>query len=491
MRDLFSHPRLGDLAELIDSRRAAAACDGNEGAAEATAQDPAVPEPYRTGGSFPASGFQEGIWLAERLDPVHARYHIPLSWSVHGELDPDRLRAALAGLVARHEILRTRFVDVDGRLHQEVAEPWAPVLEESELPAQSVAEQSQWLRTWSDAAASGFAPEAGRLLTAALLTLPDGGRVLTLCVHHLVLDGESVPVLVRELELCYQRSGTGPAAAARPAPRQYRELVRSQQDGPGRVRATADLAYWSTHLAGAPSALDLARPGLPAGTPSGSVRLPLADGLAGRLLPVQAQHRASRFMVTAAALAAVLHRWSGAADLTFGIPVANRAAGAFGDVIGPCLNTLVLRSHCEPGTTFADLLEATREEVMAAFEHQSAPFDEVVRALRPPRAPGRTPFVDVLLNSVSTTRWSATLDRARLVSLDHELQDEETNKFGLTVTLTETDGTLQGTLAHRGDVLDAAGAERLAAELAAVLDRFPDLLARPVLGRATETSRTP
>ncbi|MDH6131459.1 non-ribosomal peptide synthetase component F [Kitasatospora sp. MAA4] len=474
VRDLFGHPRLGDLAELIDARRASAP--------EAT-EDAAEPDAEPAGGTFPASGFQEGIWLAERLDPAHARYHIPLYWSVQGELDPDRLRAALAALVARHEILRTRFVDLDGRLHQEVAEPWAPALEEAELPGATEAEQHTWLRSWSEAAAAAFAPAAGRLLAAGLFTLPDGGRVLALCVHHLVLDGESVPVLIRELELCHQQTGAGSAPPLPPA-RQYRELVRSQQDGPGRVRATVDLAYWSTHLAGAPSSLDLAEPGQP-----GSVRLPLAAGLAERLLPLQAQRRASRFMVTAAALAAVLHRWSGAADLTFGIPVANRSAGAFGDVVGPCLNTLVLRSRCTAGTTFADLLEATREEVIAAFEHQSAPFDEVVRALRPARSPGRTPFVDCLLNSVSTTRWSAALGGARLVSLDHELQDEETNKFGLTVTLAETGGALQGALAHRGDYLGSADAARLAGDLAAVLNGFPDLLPQPVLTpRPTETS---
>ena len=482
VRDLFGHPRLSDLAELLDSHRADAPDALTTGASPGDGAEP--DEDGSWDEVFPASGFQEGIWLAERLDPDHARYHIPLSWSVHGELDPARLRAALALLVSRHEILRTRFVDHDGRLVQEVGPDWAPELDETWPGGDSEAERREWLRTWSEAAASRFAPTAGRLLAAGLFTLPSGDRLLALCVHHLVLDGESVPVLVRELGRCYRQVGHGSAPAAPP---QYRELVRAQRTGPGRARATADLEYWAAGLDGAPSTLG---PGRTASAqPPGSTALPLAADLTGRLLPVQEHWQVSQFMVTAAALAAALHRWSGRGDLTFGLPVANRGGGAFDEVLGPCLNTIVLRSRCEADTTLGELLRRTREAVIEAFEHQSAPFDEVVRRLRPPRSSGRTPYVDCMLNSVSTAGWSGALGPARLTSLDHELPDEATNKFGLTVTFTGTDSALLGNLAYRGGFLDADGARRLAADLAGILNRFQDLRDERVLAlRPTETS---
>ncbi len=469
VRELFGHPRLGDLAGVIDSRSATPA-------APVCAEPAALPE-SGWGEVFPASGFQESIWLAERLDPDHARYHVPLSWQVSGELDPAVLRSALALLVSRHEILRTRFVDRDGRLFHEVGEPWVPALEQIDLSGTDEDGQRQRLLDWSDTAARSFAPSDGELLAAALFDLPDCGQVLSLCLHHLVLDGESVPVLVRELELCY-RQAADPALPVRPAPPQYRDLVLAQRTASGEATATTDLAYWHEHLHGAPSSLGLAEPA--AVEAPGNISLPLAPELAQRLAPVQAEWKASQFMIEAAALAAVLHRWSGLADLTFGVPVASRTAGAFEDVLGPWMNTLVLRSRCEPGTTFADLLSAIREEVIGAFEHRSAPFEQVVRRLRPARAAGRTPYVDCVLNSVSMSRWSGVFGEARVESLHQELRNEETSKFALTVTFTETPGALQANLAHRGDRISARDAERLAGALADVLNRFEELLTERV-----------
>jgi len=490
VRDLFGHPRLADLAALLDSRRAGPA-DAPDAPAAEEQQHGDVHGSGHPGpadgwaGVFPASAFQESIWLAERLDPEHARYHIPLSWNVHGELDPDRLRAALALLVSRHEILRTRFVDDDGRLVQEIGPEWAPELDETWPGPEAEPDQREWLRKWSDAAASGFAPADGRLIAAGLFSRPSGDRLLALCVHHLVLDGESVPGLVRELDRCYQQVGQDSAAPA--APRQYRELVRAQQSGPGRERASADLEYWAARLEGAPSTLG---PALAAAAlPPGATALPLATDLTARLLPVQEQWQVSQFMVTAAALAAALHRWSGRTDLTFGLPVANRAGGSFGDVLGPCLNTVVLRSSCDVGTTLGELLESTRETVIGAFEHQSAPFDEVVRRLRPARSSGRTPYVDCMLNSVGTGGWSGPLGSAQLTSLENDLWDEGTNKFGLTVTFAAAEGVLLGNLAYRGGFLDAHSARQLTGDLAGILNHFHDLRDQQVFDlRLTETS---
>ncbi|AEW99903.1 condensation domain-containing protein [Streptantibioticus cattleyicolor] len=467
VRDLFSHPRFGRLAEVIDDRRAAAPVDADD-----------TPHPEETWEDvFPASVFQESIWLAERLDPAHAKYHIPLLWKVRGTLDGDALSRALALLVSRHEILRTRFVDKDGRLYQEVTEPWAPLVDRLDVTAAAEAGQRQWLRKWSDTTTSAFDPSTARLLAAGWFSLPDGGQLFSLCLHHLVLDGESVPVLVRDLERCYQQAA-GLASGPLPEPGQYRELVFAQQTESARSRTAADLAYWQDHLSGAPASLGLAGPR--AAGESGNIPLRLDGDTAQRLTALGTERNASRFMVTAAALAAVLHRASGLPDITFGVPVASRSAGVFDDVIGPCMNTLVLRSRCGAETTYSDLLRTVREEVIAAFEHQSAPFDDVVRRLRPPRSRGRTPFVDCLLNSVGMDQWSATLGDARLVFLDQDLRGEEVSKFPLTVTFTTAQDVVEGNLAYRGDCLDAAGALRLTDEITTVLGDFTALLPRRV-----------
>ncbi|MEU6172121.1 condensation domain-containing protein [Streptantibioticus parmotrematis] len=466
MRDLFTHPQLGALAAVAESRLGAEVATASAGT-----RDDGWDE------VFPASGFQESIWLAERLDPAHARYHIPLFWRVRGTLDPDALRAALALLVERHEILRTRFVDRDGRLHHEVGEAWVPEVEYAEPAEAGDDARRQWLRKWSDSAATGFVPAEGRLLAAALVGSPDGDPVLALCVHHLVLDGESVPLLTRELERCYRHA----AAPGSPPPEpsgQYRDLVRAQRTGAGRARAEADLTYWQEHLRDAPAALGLPAPDVAEG--SGNVPLRLAPDAAAKTEELGARWRTTAFAVHAAALAAVLHRASGAEDLTFGVPVADRAGQGAGDVLGPSLNTLVLRSRCTRETTYGELLGAVRDEVLDAFEHRHAPFEEVVRGLRPRRRPGRTPYVDCVLNNVSMADWSADLGSARLVPLDDAMHSDEASKFGLTVTFTRGPEGVRGDLAFRGDVIGASDAHALADELAAVIGEFPDLLTRTV-----------
>ncbi|MGV4926427.1 hypothetical protein K2224_15175 [Streptomyces sp. BHT-5-2] len=471
LRELFSHPGFGELVQAIDAGRAPAPAEDLSGVRPADAPA-ARPTP---GEAFPASGFQESIWLAQRLDPVHATYHVPLSWDVTGDLDPSALRRALALLISRHEILRTRFVDRDGRLYQDVTGPWTPDVEQVDLSRCGTAEREGRLRRWAADAAHDLVPRSGRLLRAALFTVAPHRHTLALCVHHLVLDGESVPLLVRELERCY--AAAEPGAALPPAPpHQYRDLVAAERSG---SRTAADLAYWRDRLAGAPSSLDLGAPSAP--EPLGNLGLRLAPGLARQLLPVQRAEKTSAFIIQATAVAAALHRWTGRPDLTFGIPVASRGETGFQDVIGPCLNTLVLRSHCTRETSLAALLRAVREDVIAAFEHRAAPFDDVVRALAPTRSPGHTPYVDVLLNSVSLTHWSGTLGGAELTPVDFVAERTETSKFPLTITFAENSAALRGSVAYRGDRISGVAAGKLADELSVILHEFGELLPRPVI----------
>ncbi|MEV0266196.1 condensation domain-containing protein [Streptomyces sp. NPDC050617] len=470
IRDLFTHPGFGELAAVIER---AAAADAPPAPADAA---PARPEPD---GAFPASGFQESIWLAQRLDPVHATYHVPLSWEVDGELDPAALRDALAAVIARHEILRTRFLDRDGRLFQEVTPPWIPDVERADLTALAGPEREARLGAWADEAASALVPADGRLLRAALFTVGPRRHVLSLCVHHLVLDGESVPVLVRELERCYAPVDSD---AVPPPPRQqYRDLVAAENGGSG---AADDVAYWCRQLKGAPSSLGINPPAI--AEPLGNLGLDLDPGVAPELLPVQRAEKVSAFMIQATAVAAALHRWTGLTDLTFGIPVAHRGPSAFQDVIGPCLNTLVLRSRCTAGMTLADLLRALREETIDAFEHRAASFEDVVRGLAPRRSPGRTPYADVLLNSVSLSNWSGWLGDARMSPVDFVARRTETSKFPVTITFAERGAALRGSLAYRGDRVGADAAGRLADGITAILNDFRALLPESVFGQGAD-----
>jgi len=455
LRDLFEHQRFADLVHLVEHR---------------LGRDPAAPvrsltEDELTAAS-PASGFQERIWFAERLEP-DALYNVSLCWEADGHLDPAVLERALALLVRRHEILRTRFVEHDGRLLQLIGEPWTPDVERASLSGDELA---GWAR---QAARQRFDVGSGRLLRAALLDL--GTRhALFLCFHHLVLDGESTPVLLEELRACYA------AAAGRntelPEPKQYRTYVREAADG-HRTSGAASLDHWAQALDGAPGSLPLRLPA-PAG-PHGAVQVPLPPDLLEQLREVLTRRKVSWFMVVATALAVLLHRRTGRDDITFGTLVSDRRTGDAG-MLGPTVNTVVLRSRHAPEDTLADLLAAMRSTVLDALQHQRAPFEAVVERLAPPREPGRTPYIDVTLN-VNVAPWSRlSLDGIELTPAPIGSRWEDDLKFGLTANVRLADGRLEAALSYRGDRLSRQDAQNLAAGLAELVGRFPHILDRPV-----------
>ncbi|MEV6568799.1 condensation domain-containing protein [Streptomyces kronopolitis] len=466
--DLFGNPRLRDLTGVVERRTA-----GRSARHTAPA--------HRTG-PVPASPFQQGLWLAQRMDPEHARYHIPLSWAVDGPLDAQSLRAALTALVARHEILRSGFVERDGVPHLEVLPPWTPDLDEVDLRDTGEAEFDRAVAAWGESAAGTFSLVDGRLLRAALHTGPGGRRTLSLCVHHLVLDGGSVPLLLRELRKCH-RAATG-SASPLPAPRrQYGDLLAFRA-----ANGSGDAEFWRRRLDGAPSTLDLRPPRQPA--PHGLFTPALPTDVTTALASVRAGYQVSDFMIVVCAVAVALHRQTGLDDLTLGFPVANGRPPAFRDVLGPSMNTLLLRTRCTPRTTVAELLQQVRDEIIAGMAHQDVPFEHVVRLMRPPRRPGRTPYLDVLVNSVDRSGWSMDLGTARLTPRAIGDRADGDSKVPLTVTTTTTDdGSLRVSLAYRGDQVDRAAATDLTDQVTALLSgKLPAALEDPVHERPTTRS---
>ncbi|MFJ9471263.1 condensation domain-containing protein [Streptomyces caniferus] len=455
LRDLFEHQRFADLVQLVDRRVGA---------------DPVAPEQPLTdeelAAACPASGFQERIWFAERLEP-DALYSISLPWEADGHLDQAVLERALALLVERHEILRTRFVEHDGRLLQVVGEPWAPTVEAADLAEGDLAD---WVQ---QAARRRFDVGSGRLLRAALLDL--GTRhVLFLCFHHLVLDGESAPVVMDELSACY--AAAAGRTAELPDVKQYRAYVRAASEDREKS-GEASLAYWADALDGAPSTLPLDAPA-PAG-PHGAVQVPLPPDLLERLRGVLSEQKVSWFMVVATALAVLLHRRTGKDDVTFGTHVSGRRKGDAG-MVGPTVNTVVLRSRHAAGATLAGLLKDTRATVLDALQHQDAPLEAVVERLAPAREPGRTPYVDVTLNMNVRPESRPSLDGMSLTPALAGSRWEDDLKFGLTANVQLANGRLEAALSYRGDHLSQERARELAAGLAELLDQFPQALDRPV-----------
>ncbi|WP_406175045.1 amino acid adenylation domain-containing protein [Streptomyces sp. NBC_00996] len=474
IKTLFETPRLGDLADVVDrvtgrpslavtapSAPPVSSVGHNSATPSVSSGVSDSPSPAPTGEMSPASAFQRRIWLAEQTGQGSVA-NVFLGWSVDGFLDTATLEEALARLVAGHEILRTAFAARGGTVRQIVQAPWRPRVEvcvptADERPADAAVR-------WLDAAAGQpFDLASGRLLRAAVADGGSRGQAFMLCLHHLVVDGESVPVLLRELERCHRDVLAGVPSA--PPALQYREHSAAVERAGNAHRAT-DLDFWGERLAGWPSRLDLPEPARPAA--NGVVRLSLPAGLLGSLRPVMDEYGASWFMIMAAALASGLHRWSGLPRVTFGVPASIRDRDS-ADLLGPCLNHVVLRSSAAGDAPAEEVLRAMRTELLDAIEHARTPFDEVLARLRPDRTAGLPPFGDVALNMNLRGDRRAELGDAGLRPVFAESLWSHEAKFGITLTVVEQDGELDAVLSHRGDRVSAEDAARLADGVTAFL----------------------
>ncbi|MGW0801472.1 amino acid adenylation domain-containing protein [Nonomuraea sp. NPDC002799] len=404
---------------------------------------PAPIEPASREIALPLSFAQERLWFLWKLAPGSAGYTMPVSVRLRGPLDTEALSRAIDGVVARHEILRTRYVEIDGRPRQ-IIDPPAPV------------ELGDGL---AGALEQPFDLEHGPVLRARLHRESPGVHVLLLVFHHIACDGWSLSVLWEELAALYQGHELPPSHV------QYADHAVHQRS----TAEPASLDHWTARLAGL-EPLDLPadrpRPVTLAGS-GGHVLLDLpADGMRG----LAREHGVTVYMVLLAAVHALLSRLSGRHDVAVGTPTTGRDHPATEPMIGFFVNTLVLRGDTSGDPGFAELLRRTRQTVLEAFAHQDTPFERVVERLNPVRVPGRNPLFDVLVTYSKEERR----DIWALPGLDVERLDAPmpTAQFDLTFAVHESGGPgggLHGALHYASELFDRTTAEAMAARLARLL----------------------
>ncbi|WP_280489329.1 non-ribosomal peptide synthetase, partial [Nocardia carnea] len=365
----------------------------------------------------PLSSAQQRMWFLNRFDQQSLAYNLPMAIRLSGELDIAALRAAVADLVARHEVLRTVYPETESGPVQVVLPVGdaGPGLRVRSVPAAEV------IAAVSELASTGFDVTAEVPLRVALFHVDgppetadaDSGAtgtagvrgefVLAMVVHHIASDGSSVGPLTRDLMIAYAARAAGEAPGWAPLPVQYadysiwqRALLGDESDPES--LAAQQLGYWETALAGIPDQLDLPmdRPRPAAQSfAGGRVEIRLDPELHAGLLRVARQQGATLFMVVHSALAVLLSRLSGADDITIGTPIAGRGEQALDDLIGMFVNTLVFRTQLDRGEAFTDLLARQREIDIAAYAHADVPFERLVEVLNPVRSQARHPLFQV------------------------------------------------------------------------------------------------
>ncbi|MFE3001317.1 amino acid adenylation domain-containing protein [Nocardia sp. NPDC059246] len=419
VRILFDAPSVAALAAALES-------------ATGTGRRALVagPRPER----IPLSPAQQRMWFLNRFDTESAAYNIPAAVRLTGALDVAALRAAVADVVARHEILRTIYPETDNGPVQVVL-PVAqatPVLEvrsvaSGEVPDAVLAVASHLFDVTTEVP-----------LRIALFEITDapGEYVLALVIHHISGDGSSVTPLTRDLMVAYAARSMDLEPAWQPLPVQYadyaiwqRELLGDEHD-PQSV-AAAQIGYWQQALAGLPDQLDLPsdrpRPAVQS-FHGGKVELDIDAAAHRALVELARAEGATLFMVVHTALAVLLARLSGTGDIAIGTPIAGRGEEALDDLIGMFVNTLVFRTRVDAGASFTELLARQRETDLAAFAHADVPFERLVEVLNPVRSTARHPLFQVGLSFQNHSQAGLELPELTVAGLDI---DTELSQFDL------------------------------------------------------------
>nr|QPI18727.1 nonribosomal peptide synthetase [Chromobacterium vaccinii]UTQ11565.1 NRPS [Chromobacterium vaccinii] len=431
---------------------------------------------------LPLSYAQRRLWFTHRFNGPSPTYNIPIALSLSGEPEQPALQAALRDVLARHESLRTLVVESEeGAPAQHILPPDAAgTFCLAVQTAGSAAEQAASLET---ACRHCFDLSREMPLRAGLFLADGAEPVLLLLLHHIAADGDSLPVLARDLELAYRSRLRGLAPEWRPLPVQYADYALWQQELLGDLEvpdslAARQLVYWREALRGMPDVLELPtdhpRPAV-ASHRGGKAPFALSAAAHARLKTLAAQQGATLSMALQAGLAALLHRLGAGTDIAVGGLLAGRGEESLKELIGFFVNAWVLRVDVSGRPNFPALLRRVREQALQAYSHQDLPFEWLVEQINPARSTSHHPLFQVAL--VLQNNLSADFHLEGL-AVDQRLLGTGTAKFDLAFNLFERqdgDGRpqgLDGELEFASDLFDRAGAERLVARFVRLLERW-------------------
>jgi amino acid adenylation domain-containing protein len=423
---------------------------------------PAIAPRTRASGVAPLSFAQQQLWLANQINPNTSAYNISEGIRLTGDLDAHALERALNEVVRRHDSLRTTFRVVDEQPVQEVADAARLELPLTDLSYLPTEEREPEIRRLADAQARHlFDLTRLPLLRARLLRVEAAEHVLLLTMHHIISDGWSMDVLIRELGTLYTAFSRGESASPLPPlPIQYADFAVWQRERLQGRALDEQLLYWKRQLEGAPPLL-----ALPTDRPRPAVQnfrgarrtLMLPGDLSRSLEALSLREGVTLFMTLLAAFDVLLSRYTGQEDIVVGTPIAGRNRAEIENLIGFFVNTMVLRTGCGGNPTFRELLGRVRETTLSAYSHQDLPFEKLVEELQPERSLSYSPLFQVTFTLNNELAKPPRLPGIGLSALDGG--GGETAKYDLVGSVTQTAEGLRATLVYNTDLFDAETAD--------------------------------
>ena len=442
VRALFESPTIAGLASKIED-------------ALKEAQGLAVPVITRAEreGDPPLSFAQQRLWFLDQLESDSPFYNIPLAVRLAGSLDFAALQNSFNEIVRRHETLRTAFQIKDGWPVQVIAPPPAIWLSVVDITTLTPAEQESRIKELTiEEARSPFDLEQGPLMRATLLRLSEVEHVILVTMHHIISDGWSMRVFMRDMIALYESFVSGQSAQLPELPIQYSDFAIWQREWLSGEVLEKQLGYWRRQLEGAPAMLELPtdRPRHALQTFNGHRQsFDLPHELADALRNVSRNEGATMFMALLAIFNILLYRYSRQDDILVGVPVAGRRQGMTEELIGFFVNTLVLRTHLSGEPGFNELLRRVREVALDAYTHQDLPFEKLVEELQPERNLNHQPLFQVMLVYQNVPQPITEVGTLQVEQLEI---DSGVSRFDLLFNLVDTEQGVVGHLEYNSDL---------------------------------------
>jgi amino acid adenylation domain-containing protein len=421
---------------------------------------------------FPASFAQQRLWFLDQLTPGNLAYNVPAAVGLKGRLHTEALERSLCEIISRHEILRTRFDIEDGQPVQVVL-PWLPgdlerlpIIDLSARP--ETARKQEALRLADEEAGQVFDLSKGPLFKAKLLRLADEEHILLLTLHHIISDGWSVEVLVKELCLLYEAFTESKPSPLPPLQIQYADFAVWQIEYLQGEVLEKQLEYWMSRLKGASPVLELPlhRPRPAIQTFHGAHEpIEFPAELIESIKYIGLRENATLFMTLLAAFKVLLYRYTGQEDILVGSPIANRQRGEVQGLIGCFVNTLVLRTEMTGNLTFRELLRKERAGALEAYLHQDMPFEMLVERLNLDKDPSYNPIFQVMFLFQSVPKPPVELPG---LELSYLRPDVPATKFDISLAIEDTG--LRGFFEYNVDIFQAATMKRMADHLRNLLE---------------------
>ncbi len=480
VRAVFEHPRLSQLADAIET-------------ANREVNVPPIAKQSAT--SNPVLSYaQQRLWFLNQLEESHsATYNMPAALRLAGHIDVAALQASLHWLLQRHESLRTVFPTQNGQASVRILD-----LEQLEIlnvhDLSQLSNDTQTVEVQHRANQHAIAPydvAQGPLLKAELLLLHQQQSVLLLNMHHIISDGWSMSVFIRDWQHAYTAFAQGEQPTLPPPLIQYGDYAAWQRDWLTGKVLQQQVDYWCKQLAGIPELLELPTdtPRPPQQSFSGAHYVQrLSPQLSRATLNVSREQDVSLFMTLLTTFSILLSRYTRQNDISVGSPIANRTHSQTEALIGFFVNTLVLRSQIQPSVSFIELLKETRHTCLEAYAHQDIPFEMLVEQLQPARSLSHSPLFQVMLVLQNTDPLELTLPGLEVSALE---ADYPIAKFDVTLNVEEREGQLHCLWEYATDLFYPDTIERMANHFKVLLTALVEHPAQSIsqLSMLTEAER--